>query len=189
MLQYADVLNDGQADTVMLPMPPGDAHELRIRAMKLDDIPRVLEIDRQSFSLPWSEKSYHFELTKNPSTLALVAEIDLEDSVPMVIGMSIVWIIVDEAHIATIAIHPVFHGNSYGKNLLAETLRQAIQRGAHQATLEVRESNLVAQKMYRSFGFIMVGQRSHYYHDNNEDAVVMTVESLGQKYLAWMDQL
>jgi [ribosomal protein S18]-alanine N-acetyltransferase len=156
-------------------------NKLDFRLMTLEDIPQVLKIDQLSFSLPWPEKSYHFELTENPSTLALVAEIITNNSAPHVIGMSVVWIILDEAHIATIAIHPDFRSHGYGKRLLAETLHRSIQRGAHMATLEVREGNTVAQRMYQEFGFTVAGRRLRYYHDNNEDAIMMTVESLGSK--------
>jgi ribosomal-protein-alanine N-acetyltransferase len=145
--------------------------------MKLEDIPRVHEIDVLSFSLPWPEKSYLFELTQNPSTLALVAEIQIPDTV------------VDEAHIATIAIHPEFRGNGFGKKLLVETLRQSIQRGAILATLEVRDNNSLAQQMYKDFGFTTVGRRLHYYKDNNEDAIIMTVDRMGSAYLAWLDKV
>jgi ribosomal-protein-alanine N-acetyltransferase len=157
--------------------------------MKLEDIPRVHEIDVLSFSLPWPEKSYLFELTQNPSTLALVAEIQIPDTVAVVIGMAIGWIVVDEAHIATIAIHPEFRGNGFGKKLLVETLRQSIQRGAILATLEVRDNNSLAQQMYKDFGFTTVGRRLHYYKDNNEDAIIMTVDRMGSAYLAWLDKV
>ncbi len=158
-------------------------HNLSIRRMKLEDVPRVHEIDVLSFTLPWPEKSYLFELIENPTTLALVAESELEAASLSVIGMAIVWVVVDEAHIATIAIHPDYRGQGFGKKLLAETLRQAIQRGVTQATLEVREHNLLAQRMYLNFGFRVVGRRQHYYKDNGEDAVIMTVDHLGARYL------
>jgi [ribosomal protein S18]-alanine N-acetyltransferase len=157
--------------------------------MKVDDIPRVHEIDVLSFSLPWPEKSYLFELTKNPSTLAIVAELIPYGVSSIVIGMAVVWIVVDEAHIATLAIHPDFRGIGYGKKLLADALRQSIQRGAILATLEVRENNNLAQQMYKKFGFTTVGRRSHYYKDNNEDAIIMTVNKLGSAYLAWLDEI
>jgi [ribosomal protein S18]-alanine N-acetyltransferase len=157
--------------------------------MKLEDIPRVHEIDVLSFPLPWPEKSFLFELTENPSTLALVAEVLSRDARLVVIGMVVVWIVVDEAHIATIAIHPEYRGNGYGKKLLAETLRQSIQLGAALATLEVRENNRIAQQMYKNFGFTTVGRRLHYYKDNNEDAVIMTVDRMGPAYLAWLDKV
>jgi ribosomal-protein-alanine N-acetyltransferase len=157
--------------------------------MKLEDIPKVHEIDVLSFSLPWPEKSYQFELTKNPSSLCLVAEINPFETGSIVIGMAVVWIVVDEAHIATLAIHPEFRGNGYGKKLLAELMRQSIQRGAILATLEVRENNRLAQQIYKNFGFTTVGQRSHYYKDNHEDAIIMTVDKLGQAYLTWLDKV
>ncbi|MGE5124053.1 MAG: ribosomal protein S18-alanine N-acetyltransferase [Acidobacteriaceae bacterium] len=157
--------------------------------MTLDDVTRVHEIDVLSFSLPWPEKSYRFELTENPSTLALVGEIQLENSEPRLVGMAVIWILVDEAHIATIAIHPAYRGQGYGKQLLAEVLRQSIQRGAHLATLEVRAGNQVAQKMYDQFGFSMVGRRIHYYRDNDEDAIVMTVKNLGPEYLPRLNKV
>ena len=156
--------------------------------MKLEDIPRVHEIDVLSFSLPWPEKSFLFELTENPSTLPIVAELAPHDTNPVVIGMAVVWIVVDEAHIATIAIHPDFRGNGYGKKLLAEALRQSIRHGAILATLEVRQNNSLAQQMYKKFGFTAVGRRVHYYKDNNEDAVIMSVDKLGSGYLAWLDR-
>lgn len=157
--------------------------------MKLEDIALVHEIDVLSFTLPWPEKSFRFELTENPSTLALVAEVVSADTNTLVIGMSIVWLVIDEAHIATIAIHPEFRGFGYGKKLLAETLRQSIQRGAIMATLEVRENNLLAQQMYTKFGFMIVGRRSRYYKDNNEDAILMTRYKMGSDYLAWLDKI
>jgi [ribosomal protein S18]-alanine N-acetyltransferase len=157
--------------------------------MQLIDVPRVHEIDVLSFSLPWPENSFRFELTENPSTLALVAELVSINNTNVLIGMSVVWIIVDEAHIATIAIHPDYRGRGYGKKLLVETLRQSIHRGARLVTLEVRASNQVAQQMYDEFGFVRVGRRSHYYHDNDEDAVLMTVANLDPGYLARLNEL
>ncbi len=156
--------------------------------MTLEDIPRVHAIDVISFSLPWSEKSYHYELTQNTSALALVAELSDDNDAASLIGLSIVWIIVDEAHIATIAIHPDYRGHGYGKRLLAETMRRSIQRGAAMATLEVREGNGLAQQMYHQFGFTIVGRRYQYYKDNNEDAILMTLKKMGQEYLDWLEK-
>jgi ribosomal-protein-alanine N-acetyltransferase len=162
-------------------------YTLKYRQMKLEDIPRVHEIDVLSFSLPWPENSYRFELSQNPTSLAIVVDLIPPGVMPITIGMSVIWIMVDEAHIATIAIHPQFRGHGIGKNLLAEILRQSVQRGAILATLEVREHNLIAQQMYTKFGFEVVGRRSKYYQDNNEDAILMTLNKLGPGYLTWMD--
>jgi ribosomal-protein-alanine N-acetyltransferase len=164
-------------------------YTLKYRPMNLEDISRVHEIDVLSFSLPWPEKSFQFELTQNPSTIAIVNELIPPGARPIIIGMVVVWIMIDEAHIATIAIDPQFRGHGIGKKLLAETLRQSIQRGTVLATLEVREHNHIAQQMYQKFGFEIVGRRPKYYQDNNEDAVLMTLDKLGEGYLTWMDNL
>lgn len=169
-------------------MLPVQIQSLQFRLMKLEDIPRVHEIDVLSFALPWPEKSYNFELTQNPSTLALVAEGNSQAAQPTVIGMAVVWNVIDEAHIATIAIHPAFRGQGFGQKLLGETLRRCIQRGAFVATLEVRENNLLAQQMYTKFGFKIVGRRFRYYKDNNEDAILMTLDGMGPRYLEWLNK-
>jgi ribosomal-protein-alanine N-acetyltransferase len=157
--------------------------------MRLEDVPRVHDIDVLSFTLPWPEKSYLYELIENPTTLAVVAEIASQVVEPVVIGMAVVWIIMDEAHIATIAIHPEYRGHGYGKKLLADTIRKSMQRGATRATLEVRENNHLAQQMYRKFGFLIVGRRLQYYKDNNEDAVLMAVDKLGVQFLDRLNKM
>jgi ribosomal-protein-alanine N-acetyltransferase len=167
-------------------MPYHLMQAIKFRPMQIEDIPSVHAIDLLSFTMPWPEKSYHFELTQNPSTLAVVAELNQQNTGPAVIGMAVVWMILDEAHIATIAIHPDFRGVGLGKSLLAETLRLCILRGATLATLEVRESNLTAQGMYSNFGFKVVGRRSHYYADKNEDAILMTIDGLSTHSLKWL---
>jgi len=186
---HPDNARPDQVISVSQPAQGIDTQGLSFRRMKLEDVPRVHEIDVLSFTLPWPEKSYLFELAENPATLAWVAEIISQDNTPNVIGMAVVWIVVDEAHIATIAIHPDYRGIGIGKKLLTETLRQAIQRGVVQATLEVRESNMLAQQLYIKFGFKIVGRRFHYYKDNNEDAVLMTVDKLGVQYLDRLSKL
>jgi ribosomal-protein-alanine N-acetyltransferase len=155
---------------------------INFRPMKLEDIPRAHAIDVLSFSMPWPENSYRFELTQNPTTLAIVAELHQPETSPLVVGMAVVWMIIDEAHIATIAVHPDYRGIGLGKHLLEETLRLCIQRGATQATLEVRDGNLIAQEMYKKFGFRVVGRRPHYYADKNEDAILMTLRGLSIHY-------
>ncbi|PWB50223.1 MAG: ribosomal-protein-alanine N-acetyltransferase [Anaerolineales bacterium] len=157
--------------------------------MTLADIPQVHAIDALSFSLPWPENSYRFELTENPSTLALIAELTTPNDAQTIIGMSVTWLIIDEAHIATIAIHPEYRGHGYGKQLLRETLRQSIQRGAVLAALEVRENNLIAQQMYLEFGFEIVGRRFKYYKDNDEDALLMSLTKMRPESLTrWDDK-
>jgi ribosomal-protein-alanine N-acetyltransferase len=146
--------------------------------MALQDVPRVREIDVLSFSMPWSERSYRFELAENKHSVAWVAEIARPGMAPEVIAMTVLWVIVDEAHIATLAVHPDFRGRGIGKRLLARALLAAYQRGARSAFLEVRRSNDVARTLYQQFGFEVSGERARYYQDNNEDALLMTLHSM-----------
>ncbi len=148
------------------------------RPMTLSDVERVHEIDLLSFSLPWSERSYRFELTENHNSLAWVAEVADSGSRPVVVGMIVLWVILDEAHIATLATHPDYRGCGVGRRLLAHGLLAAYQRGARLAYLEVRRSNQSARILYDRFGFEVVGERPRYYKDNNEDALLMTLDRL-----------
>lgn len=151
--------------------------------MTLDDVARVHQIDQLSFAMPWSERSYRFELTENKNAVAWVAERkDLEST--QVIGMIVIWAILDEAHIATVAIHPDYRGQGLGRRLLARALMAAHERGARLAYLEVRRGNLTAQKLYNQFGFEVVGERPRYYIDNNEDALLMTMSPMDPQQLA-----
>jgi [ribosomal protein S18]-alanine N-acetyltransferase len=160
----------------MSTQPP--SFSLSFRTMTLADVPRVHEVDKTSFSLAWSERSYRFEITENRNSINLVAEAAFGESKPVVIGMIVMWVILDEAHVATIAVHPDFRGYGIGRKLLAKGLSAAYDRGARMAYLEVRKGNLPAQHLYDKFGFQVVGERPRYYKDNNEDALLMTLDSL-----------
>jgi ribosomal-protein-alanine N-acetyltransferase len=155
---------------------PARFMNIRIRSMQPSDLDAVVEIDRRSFSLPWPENAFRYELAQNSAALLRVAVIDLPDEVEKVVGAIVIWMILDEAHIATLAVHPDYRRLGIGSKLLADSLGAAIKRGAYQAMLEVRASNQAAQDLYRRFGFLVVGRRLHYYTDNREDAVLMTAD-------------
>jgi [ribosomal protein S18]-alanine N-acetyltransferase len=152
--------------------------KLIIRKMTLDDVPTVVDLDQKSFSLPWPERSFRFELTDNPASRCWVAEVDEK-----IVGMIVVWLIVEEAHVATIATHPDFRRKGIAKRLLSYTLRKLIEQGARSSFLEVRESNLAAQELYRKFGYEETGRRRRYYKDNDEDAILMNLSSLSVERL------
>jgi ribosomal-protein-alanine N-acetyltransferase len=152
---------------------------LVVRKMTLEDIPVVVQLDQISFSLPWPERSFRFELTDNPASRCWVAEVDSH-----VIGMVVGWLLVDEMHIATIATHPDFRRHGIASHLLSHILLQAQGEGARSSFLEVRESNLAAQEMYRKFGYEISGRRRRYYRDNDEDAILMSLGSLNQELLS-----
>ncbi|MCJ7661668.1 MAG: ribosomal protein S18-alanine N-acetyltransferase [Anaerolineales bacterium] len=155
--------------------PPINFH---IRPMLMDDLEQVKVIDRLSFSMPWSDNAYRYEIMENPASLLLVAEAESANRDIRVCGMVVVWLILDETHIATLGVHPDYRGLGIGKQLLNVALEESARQGANLATLEVRDSNKVAQKIYRKFGFENVGRRRRYYQDNREDAILMTLNSL-----------
>ncbi len=159
---------------------------IHIRPMREEDLAQVLTIDRASFSIPWSERSFRYELLDNPSSLLLVVEVGTPDGGRIVAAATVIWLIEGEAHIATMAVDPEYRGRGISRKLLAAGLIEAIQRGAHQATLEVRAGNDIAQALYRRFHFKVAGRRPHYYRDNNEDALIMTAENLDSNYVNWL---
>jgi ribosomal-protein-alanine N-acetyltransferase len=142
---------------------------LEIRRMAEADVPAVHEIDELSFTLPWPERSFRFELTSNPSSRCWVAVAD-----DRIAAMAVIWLIVDEAHVATIATHPDFRRQGIGEKLLKHALQSALKEGAVRSLLEVRASNEAAQAMYHRFGYIEDGRRPRYYKDNSEDAILMS---------------
>ncbi len=154
-----------------------------IRKMTLEDVPAVIDLDQKSFSLPWPERSFRFEVTENPASRCWVADLDGK-----VVGMIVVWLIVDEAHVATIATHPDYRRQGIAQGLLSHALRQLISEGARSSFLEVRESNFTAQEMYRKFGYEVAGRRRRYYKDNDEDAILMNLDSLNAERLVFGDE-
>ena len=150
----------------------------KLRPMQLDDVDQVYTIDAQSFNLPWTKKSYIFELTENHASASWVAEVVDETGKPQVVGMIVTWFIIDEVHIATIAVHPEYRHQGIGRRLLAHAILHSAYKGANVAMLEVRHTNLNAQSLYQQFGFKVVGVRKNYYKDNNEDAFMMNLDPI-----------
>jgi|WetSurMetagenome_2_1015567.scaffolds.fasta_scaffold83043_2 [ribosomal protein S18]-alanine N-acetyltransferase len=146
-----------------------------IRRMTLEDLSAVHEIDVLAFSLPWPERSFRFELLENPASRSWVVEAD-----GRIAAMLVLWFIIDEAHIATIATHPDFRRQGLGEQILLHALRAAAADGARRAFLEVRAGNQAAQSLYKKYGFVVDGIRPKYYRDNNEDAFLMSLDGLDQ---------
>lgn len=151
--------------------------ETTIRMMCLADIQAVLDIDRLSFSLPWSERAYRLELTENPAAHLFVAA-KKKYTNEYILGYIGYWFIVDEAHISTLAVHPSERRTGIGEGLLIHAMEDAESIGAEVVTLEVRSSNQPAITLYQKFGFEIVGRRPGYYKDNGEDAILMTLKDL-----------
>jgi len=180
--------------------------------MKMEDVPEVMAIERDSFTAPWPSSAYRRELTENRNAHYLVLRLTgdaahepapsvvvmperrgfLSALLPRVLfnhtffgpheitmaGYAGLWLMIDEAHVTTIASRPQFRGRGYGELLLASLVEIALDINARWLTLEVRVSNESAQALYRKYGFHVEGTRKRYYNDNNEDALIMWTDEL-----------
>lgn len=95
-----------------------------------------------------------------------------------ILGVAGMWLIVDEAHLTTIAVRSEYRGRGFGEVILVKALDITRQLGFRVMTLEVRVSNVAAQSLYKKYGFQTVGLRRRYYTDNNEDALIMTTDEI-----------
>ena len=136
-------------------------------------------LDQLSFSEPWPANTFAYELTTNYSICQVAVDQSGE-----ILGATIVWLVVDEAHVATIAVHPDHRKKGIGAALLANALLIAAYRGAFTSLLEVRVSNQSALKLYERFGYHIVGVRKNYYQDNHEDALLLTLSNLDKDQLS-----
>jgi ribosomal-protein-alanine N-acetyltransferase len=136
--------------------------------MKVIDIPAIMEIETLSFADPWSKYSFEDEITSNDLAYYIVSMVDGQ-----IAGYAGMWVVLDEAQITNVALHPDYRGRGTGKETLMYMIELAKQLGALKMSLEVRKSNQIAQRMYRDLGFKVVGTRKGYYPDNGEDAILM----------------
>lgn len=186
--------------------------------MTMTDIPRVIEIEKLAYSSPWPPSAYRKEIQENRNAHYIVVRdthlqtpphTERNDSprrafplnllparpttspspdLASIVGFAGLWLMVDEAHITTIAVHPDYRGQGVGETLLSALIGIAYEIGARMVTLEVRVSNAVAQNLYRKYGFKEAGIRRRYYSDNHEDALIMwtdeiTSHSYRERYL------
>ncbi len=158
--------------------------DILIRAMEKADLEKIQEIDRLSFSLPWPASSFKYELEQNSVSRCWVAvHLPAEGEGERIAGMLVAWLIADEVHIATLAIHPVCRGRRIAQKLLAHTLIDATRDGGTRSFLEVRSSNLAARNLYEKFGYVVSGVRKRYYKDNQEDAILMELNPIDVQFI------
>lgn len=163
-----------------------------VEPMQMEDIEQVMAIERVSFPLPWSLNTYRHELLENMHSHYIVVRQDTPPAPPAslwarwfggnqprrapVLGYGGFWLVVDEAHISTIATATAWRRRGLGELLLLTMIERGLELGAQLVTLEVRVSNIIAQNLYRKYGFETIGRRKHYYRDNGEDAFIMSIE-------------
>jgi len=141
--------------------------EIRLRAMIADDMPAVLAIEYESYSVPWSETTFRGLLRRRD------AEMIVAEAGGAVIGYAIFWTVLDQSELGNVAVTGAWRGQGIGQRLVADVLRRADQRGVREVFLEVRPSNTSARRLYERFGFSQVGRRRNYYQDPVEDALVL----------------
>lgn len=146
-----------------------------VEAMREADVESVRRIEGTSFATTWPDEAFLNELKTNRSAHYLVAR-----QGETVLGYAGVWLVLDEAHITSIAVEPDRRGGGLGKKLLYHLLKSCQSLGARWATLEVRVDNEVALNMYRRFGFARIGLRKGYY-ESGHDAVIMWAGNLQSK--------
>ncbi|MBE3102366.1 MAG: ribosomal protein S18-alanine N-acetyltransferase [Firmicutes bacterium] len=141
---------------------------VHISLMTSKDITGVWDIEKLCFSIPWSIEAFRLEVEQNQCARYFVAYID--DQVVAYGGM---WLILDEAHITNIAVHPDYRRQSLGRLIMQTLMREAARVNIERMTLEVRVSNSPAIHLYTLLGFEEGGIRKGYYANNREDALIM----------------
>lgn len=136
--------------------------------MAIDDVARVVSIEKQAFSTPWPAEIFEELLTRDGAELLVL---DVADE--PVVGYAIFWAVMDQGELANIAIAEEWRGRRLGDYLLQGVLDHAAGCGVESLFLEVRESNAVARELYRTRGFVEVGRRADYYRKPREDARVL----------------
>lgn len=139
-----------------------------IRPMEMRDIDAIAQMEQQIFTLPWSRDAFRREIEENIVARYLV----LEDGAK-ILAYGGIWLVIDEAHVTNIAVHPDARGKGYGERITRALMKLAADTCMGMITLEVRRSNAAAQALYHKVGFLDVGYRKRYYEDNKEDALIM----------------
>ena len=134
------------------------------------DLSAVIAIEEESFPNPWTRGSFVHEINNNPYSRPKVARTTNEKA--EIAGYCVNWLVFEHFHIQNIAVHPQHRGKGLGRYLMTETLREARESGALEASLEVRESNTSARKLYVSLGFQESGKRPNYYSRPREHAIL-----------------
>lgn len=145
--------------------------KLSLKKPNLEQLTRVVELDRICLDGLWSLPSYQRELESPNSSLVVLALPDRDPA--KIIGCGCFWAILEEAHITILAVHPDYQGQGLGQLLLYGLMADAVRRQLERATLEVKASNTVALSLYEKFGFKVAGRRKGYYQKTGEDALIL----------------
>ena len=139
-----------------------------IRKMTFEDVKTVAQIEKECFSLPWSEASFEDSLARE-DTVFLVCE-DLD-----VVGYIGMYLSFEEGEITNVAVTPSYRQRGCGNLLIQAIKEEAKARAAECVILEVRVSNVPAISLYKKHGFEEIGIRKNFYEHPSEDAIIMKV--------------
>ena len=145
---------------------------LRFETITEDHLAPILAIEARTNTAPWSERSFRNELN-HPHGVFFVAILEGQ-----VVGYGGTWLVIDEAHITTVAVSPEHQGKGIGRRLMLQILVTAKERGMLCSSLEVRAGNAAAIHLYERLGYTVATRRKGYYPDNREDALVMWMHNL-----------
>ncbi|HXV79170.1 MAG TPA: ribosomal protein S18-alanine N-acetyltransferase [Candidatus Binatia bacterium] len=143
---------------------------MSFRPMVPADLNEVMAVERTSFRHPWSSNFFLEEL-QVACARSILAQVN-----DRIVGYILFWLLPEEIDVHNIAVHPGFRRQGIGQTLLRQVIEQAQRRDSSRVTLEVRVSNVAAQKLYESVGFVRQGLRKGYYSDDGEDALIMTLQ-------------
>jgi ribosomal-protein-alanine N-acetyltransferase len=138
--------------------------------MAAEDLRAVMTIERESYTMPWTEATFHGLLRRRDAD-CIVA---VEGGRP--VGYAVSWSVLDQCELGNVAVARAWRGKGIGRTLVEATLRLARGRCVREVFLEVRPSNPVAHNLYATLGFEVVGRRRAYYQNPIEDALVMRLE-------------
>ena len=157
---YISDLTNNTLATYLALRPPAEAIGQRV--------PRPCVERKEAASAAWSAAEIEAAAADPAADMVIL---------PPLLGWGGFWLMVDEAHIATVASHPEWRGCGLGQWLMVALMDAAQERGARLITLEVRAGNLPAQQLYLKLGFEITGRRRRYYRDG-EDGLIMTTPAL-----------
>lgn len=155
------------------------AARLLVRRLLAADLPQVMEIERRSFSTPWSLATFRGLLVGDDVDL-LAAEQATAERAGELVGYAVCWTVADQAELGNLAVVPEARGSGIGAALVREVQRRVAERQAVVCFLEVRPSNAAGRRLYERFGFVAVGRRPGYYRYPTEDAIIMAWQVPGR---------
>jgi ribosomal-protein-alanine N-acetyltransferase len=144
---------------------------ISLEPMQVEDLETVMWIEQQSFTTPWSRAMFVSELANRRTSCLLVARAG--ETREVIVGHLGFRVVIDEMHVVLVAVHPSWRRRGIARQMLEQAMHKARLAACRKATLEVRVSNVAAQRLYFQLGFAPVGTRPRYYRRPSEDALIL----------------